>query len=92
MASKYKIRLGFSFVGALGVSVGGDIIELDDDIAAQHAHKLEPVDLPKLKPKKDKPADDGKAPATDGAAGAETGDGDQTGGTPPAENTDPARS
>lgn len=81
MASKYKIRPGFSFVGATGVSVGGDIIELDDDIAAQHAHKLEPVDLPKPKPKKDKPADD--------AAGAETGDGDQTGGNPPAENTDP---
>lgn len=90
MPKKYKIREGFTFVQSdQTVAVGGDIIELDDDVATQHAHKLEPVDLPKPKSKKDKPDDDGKAPATDGAAGTETDGGDQTGGNPPAENTDP---
>ena len=83
MSKKYKIREGFTFVNSdQTVAVGGDIIELDDDVATQHAHKLEPVDLPKPKSKKDKPADD--------EAGAETDGGDQTGGNPPAENTDPA--
>lgn len=91
MRKKYTIREGFTFVNHdQTVSVGGDIIELDDDVAAQHAHKLEPVDVPKPKPKKDKSADDGKAAATEGAAGADAEGGDQTGGNPPAENTDPA--
>lgn len=93
MAGKYKIRAGFSFVGALGVAVGGDIIELDDDVAALHAHKLEPVDVPKQKASKPpKSTADSKDPgaggATGGVDGKENGEGSQAGGS--LGDTDPA--
>lgn len=45
MPKNYTIRAGFSFVCANNeVKVGGDTIELEDDVAANHAHKLELVD------------------------------------------------
>jgi hypothetical protein len=45
MANKYKIRGGFSFVmDDRTVKSGGDIVDLEDDVARGHAHKLEPVD------------------------------------------------
>jgi hypothetical protein len=45
MPKKYKIRDGFTFRGDDGnTAVGGDTIELDDDVAALHAHKLELVE------------------------------------------------
>jgi len=57
MAKEYTIRHGFSFVGADQiVRVGGEKIELDDDVAANHAHKLEAVDA-------DTAADDSAASA-----------------------------
>ena len=45
MAAKYRIRAGFSFVVGLGqVLAGGEVVELEDDVASQHAHKLEPFE------------------------------------------------
>jgi hypothetical protein len=45
MAKTYKIRDGFSFVmDDRTVKGGGDIVELEDDVAKGHAHKLEPVE------------------------------------------------
>ena len=47
MARKYMIRDGFSFIGDNNeVKSGGEIVELDDDVAANHAHKLELVAEP----------------------------------------------
>lgn len=47
MAKKYTIREGFSFIGDNNeVKSGGEIVELDDDVAANHAHKLELVAEP----------------------------------------------
>jgi len=44
MAKKYTIRLGFTFVlDDRTVKVGGDILELEDDVFKDHAHKLELV-------------------------------------------------
>jgi hypothetical protein len=41
----YRIRDGFTFKGDDGaVKVGGETIELSADVAALHAHKLEPVE------------------------------------------------
>lgn len=42
MPKKYTIREGFSFIGDNNeVKTGGAVIELEDDMAANHAHKLE---------------------------------------------------
>lgn len=66
MPKTYKIRDGFSFVMPdQSVKVGGDTIDLDDDIAANHAHKLELVEgkkksIPVKKPDTP-PADTGSA-------------------------------
>jgi len=44
MAKKYTIRDGFSFIDENNeVKTGGAMVELDDDVAANHAHKLELV-------------------------------------------------
>lgn len=44
MGKLYKIRDGFSFIDEkYEVKVGGDVIELDDDSAENHSHKLELV-------------------------------------------------
>ena len=44
MPKKYTIREGFSFVDDSNeVKHGGEIVELEDDVAANHAHKLELV-------------------------------------------------
>lgn len=68
MAKKYTIRAGFSFVmDDRSVKVGGDVVDLEDDIASGHAHKLELFDGGKKQEKKDKqstkPVD--AAPSTD---------------------------
>ena len=45
MAKDYLIRDGFSFVESDGtVITGGDTIELPDDVAAEHLHKLVLID------------------------------------------------
>lgn len=42
MAKKYTIRDGFSFICENNeVKTGGAVVELDDDVAANHANKLE---------------------------------------------------
>jgi hypothetical protein len=47
MAKTYTIRAGASFCVeggmALEIRTGGQTIELDDDVAALHADKLEPL-------------------------------------------------
>ena len=44
MPKQYKIREGFSFIDPQsGKVVAGEIIALDDDVAAKHLHKLEPM-------------------------------------------------
>jgi hypothetical protein len=44
MAQPYRIRAGAAFVRADGSrATGGQLIELDDDVAQAHADKLEPV-------------------------------------------------
>lgn len=44
MPKKYTIREGFTFVCSNNeVKTGGEILELEDDVAANHAHKLELV-------------------------------------------------
>lgn len=41
----YKIRSGCSFrVSDTKVKQGGELIDLEDDVAATHADKIEPVD------------------------------------------------
>lgn len=72
----YIIRAGFTFLMPdNSVKAGGEKIQLDDDVAAQHLHKLE--EEPEAKPKKvaAKPAAtpeqapaDSTAPAADPAA------------------------
>lgn len=45
MAKQYKIRAGFTFVmDDRTVKTGGDVLDLEDDVAKDHAHKLEPVE------------------------------------------------
>ena len=57
MSKKYMIRHGFTFVDYQGaVKEGGEIIELDDDVAALHLHKLEDAPAPKKAAKVPKPA------------------------------------
>lgn len=90
MSKKYLIRAGFTFVDHQNnVKGGGDIVELEDDIAALHLHKLEEPPAPKKTVKAPKPAPaeaaagDDAAPAADAegaAAGAE-----QPAGQPAAE-------
>lgn len=47
MPKKYTIRDGFSFIDENNdVKTGGAVIELEDDVAANHAHKLELVAEP----------------------------------------------
>lgn len=49
MAQPYRIRAGVAFVHADGSrATGGQLIELDDDVAQAHADKLEPVQAPAL--------------------------------------------
>jgi hypothetical protein len=74
MNKQYKIRHGFSFVDHLGaVLTGGETVELADDVAQLHLHKLEvlPALISKRAPPKaqkpaaaDTPASD-TAPAPD---------------------------
>lgn len=85
MAAKYRIRAGFSFVvGNDKVLTGGDVVELEDDVASQHAHKLEPFEesakagskkgSKKSADETDKPSPDSSGnqdPALPAAAGAE---------------------
>lgn len=62
----YKIRDGFTVrLDEKTVLDGGDVIELDDDTAAMHAHKLEPVesDAPKKTKAAAKAAEPEKADA-----------------------------
>jgi hypothetical protein len=43
----YRIRSGCSFVRDDGsIATGGEEIELEDDVAAVHAKKIEPVQVP----------------------------------------------
>lgn len=57
MPKQYKIRDGFTFRGDDGqLSTGGDTIELEDDVAAQHAHKLELIEAPKRRSQSKSPA------------------------------------
>jgi hypothetical protein len=63
MAQPYRIRAGAAFVRADGSrATGGQLIELDDDVAQAHADKVElvqePVQAPAL----------GGEPATEPAA------------------------
>jgi hypothetical protein len=42
MAKKYKVREGFVVhLGERNIHEGGAVLELEDEVAAQHAHKLE---------------------------------------------------
>jgi hypothetical protein len=70
MPKKYKIRDGFTFRGDDGQTAGGgDMIELDDDVAELHAHKLELVEDPakrRAQPKQPVPV-----PLPDGSAAAD---------------------
>jgi hypothetical protein len=71
MPKKYTIREGFTFRGDDGkVAGGGDTIELADDVAKQHLHKLEPVEEPtkrKAAPKPAAAAESAPAVAADGS-------------------------
>jgi hypothetical protein len=50
MTTQYKIRHGFSFVDHLGaVLTGGRVVELADDVAQLHLHKLEVLPAPTSK-------------------------------------------
>lgn len=49
MGKKYKIRDGFTFVDGADMKIGGDVIELEDDVAANHLHKLEAVEVKQSK-------------------------------------------
>lgn len=62
----YRIREGFSFIGDKGqVIPAGELIELSDDVAVLHLHRLEAV--PEA-PKSAKPNRQAKAKADDPAA------------------------
>jgi hypothetical protein len=89
MSKKYMIRNGFTFVDHQGTAkVGGEVIELDDDVAALHLHKLEEAPAPKKVAKVPKPAPaettatgQEEAPAAEGEAAA----GEQPAGQPASE-------
>lgn len=54
MARPYLIRSGCSFRLADGsLKTAGDLIDLDDDVARDHADKLEPVQAPAPGPDKE---------------------------------------
>lgn len=54
---RYRIRDGFSVVvDERTVCIGGEVVELDDEQAELHAHKLEPVEQAAAPAKSDKPA------------------------------------
>lgn len=66
MSKKYLIRAGFTFVDYQGnVKGGGEIVELEDDIAALHLHKLDEPPVAK------KPAKVAKPPQVEGAVAGE---------------------
>lgn len=67
MAKIYKIRDGFSFVMGDGtVKAGGETIELEDDVAQNHSHKLELYVAPTTKVAgTKKPVDEVADPAPD---------------------------
>lgn len=79
MSKKYLIRAGFTFVDHQGgVKGGGEIVELEDDIAALHLHKLEEPPAAKKAPKAAKPpqaeaavAGEEDAPAAEGETAVE---------------------
>jgi hypothetical protein len=74
MSKKYMIRPGFTFVDHQNtVKGGGEIIELEDDIAALHLHKLEEPPAPKKAPKAAKPVT-AETPATGNGDDAAAGD------------------
>jgi hypothetical protein len=78
MPKKYKIRDGFTFRGDDGTTAGGgDVIELDDDVAELHAHKLELVEDPakrRSQPKQPDPKPDADAaPTAQAPAAADLG-------------------
>ena len=55
MGKKYQIRAGFSFSTGNGtVLEGGETIELEDDVAKLHMHKLEVLEPAKPPPKQEK--------------------------------------
>jgi hypothetical protein len=70
MVKQYKIREGFSFIDEnSGKLVGGEVITLDDDVAAQHLHKLEEVQASKqVKSAKAAPKPADPAPAAEATA------------------------
>lgn len=71
MLKQFMIRAGFSFVMPDGaVLTGGDKIDLEDDVAQQHLHKLEEVPA-KVPPKK--PATAKTTPPEAPSEGADTG-------------------
>ena len=75
----FLIREGFSFVLPNNeVLTGGDKIELPDDIAALHAHKLEEVTKKAKAPKK---APDGNGDGATGNTGGTQEGGDDAGTT-----------
>lgn len=86
MSKQYTIRAGFSFrEDNGGVKQGGETIFLEDDVASEHAHKLEEVVKPSRKPAK--PA----APVVD-AGTEQTSDAEQGGGDAPAADAESAGS
>jgi len=61
MAKQYKIRTGFSFIGADSKVIGGgQIVTLEDDVASGQMHKLEEVQ-PEVVAVPKKPAPKAKA-------------------------------
>jgi hypothetical protein len=60
MLKTYRIRTGCSFrLDDTTVRTGGEIIELEDDVAASHADKIEPVaEEAPANPPADPPADE----------------------------------
>lgn len=75
MPKKYTIRAGFTFRGDDGeVAGGGDIVELEDDVAQLHAHKLELVEDASKRRKQPTPSADaaGVDPASQEPAGDDT--------------------
>jgi hypothetical protein len=67
----YIIRAGFTFLMPDNtVKAGGEKIQLEDDLASQHLHKLE--EEPEAKPKKaaTKPAASAEQPQADSTAPA----------------------
>jgi hypothetical protein len=59
MLKTYRIRSGCSFrLDDTTVRTGGETIELEDDVAASHADKIEPVEQAPADPPADPPADE----------------------------------